>query len=99
MNEKDNYFKALLLSLIKPVFKETFQEFLSEHNLHISTSKTATNEAMINTAEACRFLGKVDRHTLYKYIDQGLPAFRSGKSYKFRISDLNEFINKNKKSK
>jgi len=95
MNYGDQYFQTLL----RHATKQGLQEFLSENNLAIVSTKASTGEAMISTNEAIKLLGGINRQTLYKYIDQGLPAYRNGKSYKFRVSDINEFINKNNKAK
>lgn len=95
MNYGDNYFQTIL----KQATKQGLQEFLSENNLLIISNRTFSGEAMISTNEAIKLLGGINRQTLYKYIDQGLPAYRNGKSYKFRVSDINEFINKNNRAK
>lgn len=95
MNYGDNYFQTLL----KQATKQGLLEFLSENNLSIISTRTSSGESMISTNEAIKLLGGINRQTLYKYIDQGLPAYRNGKSYKFRINDLNEFINKNNRKK
>lgn len=95
MNYGDNYFQTLL----KKAMKQGLSEFLAEHSLTLSSTKALNNDAMINTNEAIKLLGGINRQTLYKYIDQGLPAYRNGKSYKFRVSDINEFINKNNRAK
>lgn len=95
MNYGDNYFQTLL----KHAMKQGLSEFLAEHGLTLSATGASGSEAMISTNEAIKLLGGINRQTLYKYIDQGLPAYRNGKSYKFRVNDINEFINKNNRAK
>lgn len=94
-----NYNQALFEHYGLPLVKRALYEFLLENNLTIVSTKASNYDAMISTNEAIKLLGGINRQTLYKYIDQGLPAYRNGKSYKFRVSDINEFINKNNRVK
>jgi hypothetical protein len=95
MNYGDNYFQTLL----KQAIKQGLLEFLSENGLAMLSTKGSGSEAMISTNEAIKLLGGINRQTLYKYIAQGLPAYLNGKSYKFRVNDINDFINKNNRKK
>lgn len=99
MEKNQNYTQALFEHYGLPMVKRALHEFLAENNLTIVSTKASGSEAMIDTNEAIKLLGGINRQTLYKYIDQGLPAYRNGKSYKFRINDINEFINKNNRKK
>lgn len=99
MQLDNSYLRLLFQHYGKPLFKEVLQEVLAENNLIIVSAKASGSEAMISTNEAIKLLGGINRQTLYKYIDQGLPAYRNGKSYKFRVNDINEFINKNNRAK
>lgn len=99
MQHDNSYLRQLFQQYGKPMLKQVLQEVLTENNIAIVPAKTINIENMISTNEAIKLLGGINRQTLYKYIDQGLPAYRNGKSYKFRVNDINEFINKNNKAK
>lgn len=90
--KEDNFFSLVFKHHGKPLIKEALQEFFTENNLAINSSITAKQSALVSTAEARRLFGGIDRHTLYRYVHEGLPAFKSGKSYKFRIEDIDRFI-------
>lgn len=99
MQHDNSYLRQLFLHYGKPMLKTVLQEVLAENNLTIVPARIINSETMISTNEAIKLLGGINRQTLYKYIGQGLPAYRNGKSYKFRVSDINEFINKNNRAK
>lgn len=74
----------------KSLIKEALLEFLTENELKIVSTKE-NNPQILTTHEAAKMLS-VNRHTLYKFMNMGLPSFRVGKSHRFRIEDINEFV-------
>jgi excisionase family DNA binding protein len=88
----DNFLALLIKHHSKPLIKEALKEFLAENELVITPSRTSSQGALISTADARKYFGGIDRHTLYRYVHEGLPAFKSGKSYKFRKDDIEHFI-------
>lgn len=74
----------------KSLIKEALLEFLTENELKIVSTKEK-NPQILTTHEAAKMLS-VNRHTLYKFMNMGLPSFRVGKSHRFRIEDINEFV-------
>ena len=94
MKIEDSYFQALFQQYAKPTFKQAFSEWLTENQLALVSIKS-NDDCLISTPEAIKLFGGIDRHTLYAYIEQGLPARRIGKSYKFRKEDIQKFINDN----
>lgn len=96
MHPEDSYFKALLIQHGKPVMKQALSEWLVENSLALVSTKPLTQDEWISTRDAARLLGGLDRHTLYSYIKQGLPAKKIGKSYKFQKSEIEKFLNSKK---
>ena len=92
MNTEDQIMKLLFQRHLKPLLKDALQEFLVEKSLAIISTKPANSPRLMSTKEAAKYLGGINRQTLYQYIKQGLPAFRTGRSYKFRSEDLESFI-------
>lgn len=76
----------------KPLIKLAISEYLKENGLAIVPSRHLESGALISTNQAIKYLGGINRQTLYRYIDEGLPALRVGKSYKFRTEELQDFI-------
>lgn len=92
MNTEDQIIRLLFQRHVKPVLKEVLQDFLNENCLALISTKPANTSGLVSTKEAVRYLGGINRQTLYRYIDEGLPAFRVGRAYKFRIEDIDKFI-------
>lgn len=89
---EDPLMKLLFHRYGKPLIKQALSEYLKENGLAIVPSRHIESGALISTNQAVKLLGGINRQTLYKYIDEGLPALRVGKSYKFRIEELQDFI-------
>ena len=55
------------------------------------------NDRYLSVAEICTYLG-IKRDTVYKWIsEKKLPAHRIGKLWKFKISEVDEWVrNENK---
>ena len=50
------------------------------------------NDRYLSVAEICTYLG-IKRDTVYKWIDKKeLPAHRAGKFWKFKISEVDEWV-------
>lgn len=99
MNNEDQIIRLLFQRHIKPLLRETLQEFLSENCLSIISNKPANSGGLLDTKAATKHLGGINRQTLYKYIREGLPTFRVGKAHKFRIEDINKFIAEHSRSR
>ena len=53
------------------------------------------NDRYLSVAEICTYLG-IKRDNVYKWIDKkGLPAHRVGKFWKFKISEVDEWVKSN----
>jgi excisionase family DNA binding protein len=91
MNTEDQILRLLFQRHVKPLLREVLQEFLAENSLAI-ISKKPTDPSLINTKTAAKHLGGISRQTLYRYIREGLPTFRVGKTHKFRIEDIEAFV-------
>jgi len=53
------------------------------------------NDHWLSVAEICVYLG-IKRDTVYKWIDKkGFPAHRAGKFWKFKISEVDEWVKSN----
>lgn len=51
-----------------------------------------TNERWISVKEACEHLG-VKRHTILRWIElKDMPAVRMGKFWRFKVSELDEWV-------
>ena len=51
------------------------------------------NDRYLSVAEICTYLG-IKRDTVYKWISKKkLPAHRIGKLWKFKISEVDEWVN------
>jgi len=57
------------------------------------------NDRYLSVAEICTYLG-IKRDTVYKWIsEKKLPAHRIGKLWKFKISEVDEWVkNEDKRS-
>ena len=52
------------------------------------------NDRYLSVAEICTYLG-IKRDTVYKWIsEKKLPAHRIGKLWKFKISEVDEWVDK-----
>lgn len=89
---EDTLITLLLNRYGKPLIKKAISEYLKENGLAIVPSRHLETGALISTNQAIKMLGGINRQTLYKYIGEGLPALRVGKSYKFRTEELQDFI-------
>ena len=50
------------------------------------------NDRYLSVAEICLYLG-IKRDTVYRWIDKkGFPAHRIGKFWKFKISEVDEWV-------
>ncbi|MBL7839377.1 MAG: helix-turn-helix domain-containing protein [Cyclobacteriaceae bacterium] len=97
MELNTDFLSVLLKKQAKPIVKEAFGEFLAENGLALVPISGRDSTKLLSTAEVAKLLG-VERHKVYDYIDNGLPAMQS-KPYKFRLQDVNEFITTNLKRK
>lgn len=97
MELNTDFLSVLLKQQAKPILKEAFSEFLKENNLAIFSASPLDTTKLLSTSDVAKLVG-VDRHTVYKYVNQGLPAIHS-KPYKFRRCDVDDFIAKNLKSR
>lgn len=97
MELNTDFFSVLLKKQAKPIVKEAFGEFLAENGLALVQISACDSSKLLSTSEVAKLLG-VDRHKVYDYIDDGLPAMQS-KPYKFRLQDVNEYIAKNLRRK
>ena len=53
------------------------------------------NDRYLSVTEICTYLG-IKRDTVYKWIDKkGFPAHRAGKFWKFKISEVDEWVKSN----
>jgi excisionase family DNA binding protein len=87
---EDTLIKLFFQHYGKSLLKEALLEFLAENELKIVSMKE-NNPQLLTTHEAAKLLS-VNRHTLYKYMNMGLPSFRVGKSHRFRIEDIKAFV-------
>jgi|GEM_PF-3327988 len=99
--DRENYTKHIFEMQWKSLVKAAFREFLTESGLILEPasqrSRTGTTP-LIGTQEACRLLGGIDRHTLAKHTKTGeLPAYKIGKSNKYKVAEIEEFLNKKNK--
>lgn len=85
--EENRFFERLERLLPKVLI-----QCLSERAISLVDAKHNNHEALVSTSEALEFFGGIDRHTLYRYVKQGLPARKIGKSYKFKKVDLERFV-------
>lgn len=92
MNHERSYLRAIFEQHAKPVIKQALTEWFAENHLSLLSTKPAQDNAYIDTDTALKLLGGINRHTLYKYIKEGLPAVKAGKGYKLRIEDINKFM-------
>lgn len=97
MELNTDFFSVLLKNQAKPIVKEAFCEFLAENGLTLISTLPQNPSKLLSTSDVAHLLG-VDRHRVYAFIDDGLPAMQS-KPYKFRLQDVNEFIAKKLKRK
>lgn len=97
MELNTDFLSVLLKKQAKPIVKEAFGEFLAENGLVLVSTSARDSSKLLSTSEVANLLG-VDRHKVYDYIEDGLPALQS-KPYKFRLQDVNEYIAKNLKKK
>ncbi len=97
MELNTDFFSVLLRKQAKPILKEALGEFLAENGLALVSTSARESSKLLSTSEVADLLG-VDRHKVYDYIEDGLPAMES-KPYKFRLQDVNEYIAKNLKKK
>ena len=57
------------------------------------------NDRYLSVAEICTYLG-IKRDTVYKWIsEKKLPAHRIGKLWKFKISEVDEWVKRDSNSK
>ena len=50
------------------------------------------SDCWLSVAEICVYLG-INRDAVYKWIDKkGLPAHRAGKLWKFKVSEMDEWV-------
>lgn len=98
MNHERSYLRAIFEQHAKPVIKQALTEWFAENHLSLLSTRPVQDNAYIDTDTALKLLGGINRHTLYKYIKEGLPAVKAGKGYKFKIEDISTFL-KNKNSK
>lgn len=53
-----------------------------------------TEDRWLSVDEICRYLG-VSNDTIYKWIkEKGMPASRVGRLWKFKITDIDEWVRK-----
>ena len=53
-----------------------------------------TEDRWLSVDEICRYLG-VSNDTIYKWIkEKGMPARRVGRLWKFKITDIDEWVRK-----
>lgn len=93
---EDPLMRLLLNRYGKPLIKQAIKEYLKENGLAIVPSRQLESGELISTNHAIKLLGGINRQTLYKYINEGLPALRVGKSYKFRAEELLNFVQERK---
>ena len=56
------------------------------------------NDRYLSVAEICLYLG-IKRDTIYKWISKkGFPAHRAGKFWKFKVSEVDEWVKSNSKN-
>lgn len=87
---EDTIVKLFFQRYGKSLIKEAFLEFLKENELLI-ISKKESPQQLLTTSEAAKFLA-VKRHTVYQYMKMGLPSFKAGKAHKFRLADIQAFV-------
>jgi len=97
MELNTDFLSVLLKKQAKPIVKEAFGEFLAENGLAFVSTSSRDSAKLLSTSDVAKLIG-VDRHKVYDYIEDGLPAMQS-KPYKFRLQDVNEYIAKNLKKK
>ena len=97
MELNTDFLSVLLKNQAKPIVKEAFSEFLAENKLTLISNSPMDSAKLLSTSEVSKLLG-VERHRVYAYIDDGLPAMQS-KPYKFRLQDVNEYVSKKLKRK
>lgn len=52
---------------------------------------------MVNTKELCDYL-KVHYNTVYKLVEEGMPYYDIGKGYRYKIEEVDAWLEKNKKT-
>jgi|GEM_PF-4696125 len=97
MELNTDFFSVLLKKQAKPIVKEAFGEFLAENGLTLISISPRDSTKLLSTSDVAKLIG-VDRHKVYDFINDGLPAMQS-KPYKFRLQDVNEYIANNLKRK
>ncbi len=97
MEFNTDFLSVLLKKQAKPIVKEAFGEFLAENGLMLISTTSRDTAKLLSTSDVAKLVG-VDRHKVYDFINDGLPAMQS-KPYKFRLQDVNEYIAKNLKRK
>lgn len=95
---EDPLMRLLIYRYGKPLIKQALDEFLKENGLMIVPTKPLANDDLLSTKQVIKFLGGITRQTLYKYIqEEGLPTLTVGNSFKFRMIDVQNFLQEKKK--
>jgi hypothetical protein len=82
-------------TIIKPIVIEAIKEYFSEQPL---STNQYQDDQVVDTAKAMLMLGFKDRHSVYQAVEKGLP-FLSKRPYKFRVIDIKQFNEANKRVK
>ena len=64
--------------------------------IQVVETEPSADDYLISLPEACKFLDISDA-TIRRYIKAGkIPAYNFGKEYKFKISELTDFVDSNR---